>query len=358
MTSRRGFVAGLVATGLCPRASWADAGAPDYLAAARHPDGRYVLAGLSHKGDILFQLPLPGRGHAATAHPTRPEAVAFARRPGTFAMVIDCSQGREVARLNAPVGRHFYGHGAFSADGTLLFTTENDFANGAGVIGVWDATRGYRRLAEFSSGGVGPHEMRLMPDGQSLVVANGGIETHPESGRAKLNIPVMAPCLSYLSLAGDLLEQVELPHALHKNSIRHLAVAADGTVGFAMQWQGRKDRHPPLLGVHQRGENPRLMAADDAAHRRMDGYAGSVAISGDNTQVAITSPRGGVVHVFELRSGALLNVIEMADVCGLGPGASGFAISAGTGEFGAIRGGALRGVRPHALQWDNHLIAL
>lgn len=57
---------------------------------------------------------------------TRPEAIAFARRLGTFTLVIDCIEGRTLATLSASEGRHFYGHGAVSLDGNLLFTPEND----------------------------------------------------------------------------------------------------------------------------------------------------------------------------------------------------------------------------------------
>ncbi len=123
MTNRRHFLAGLVATGLVPMRGWAAVGAPDFLAAALFPDDSYRLVGLAVDGDIQFSLPLPARGHAAAAHPSRAQAVAFARRPGTFAVVIDCAAGAEIARLKAPEGRHFYGHGVFSADGSQLFTT-------------------------------------------------------------------------------------------------------------------------------------------------------------------------------------------------------------------------------------------
>ena len=99
MTTRRRVLAGLLASGLVPAASWADAGSPAYLAAARRGDGRYILVGLTAEGLPLFDLPLPARGHAAAAHPKRPEAVAFARRPGRFARVLDCSTGELLARL-------------------------------------------------------------------------------------------------------------------------------------------------------------------------------------------------------------------------------------------------------------------
>ncbi len=54
------------------------------------------------------------------------------------------------------------------------------------------------RAGEFASGGVGPHEIRRMPGSDVLVIANGGIATHPGSSRAKLNIPKMQPNLAYI----------------------------------------------------------------------------------------------------------------------------------------------------------------
>ena len=46
----------------------------------------------------------------------------------------------------------------------------------------------FARVGEFPTHGVGPHELLLLGDGRTLAVANGGIETHPDFGRAKLNI--------------------------------------------------------------------------------------------------------------------------------------------------------------------------
>ena len=98
MPARRSVLAGLMAASLAPRASWADAGSPAFVSAARTPAGDYVLCGLKARGEIAFQIPLPARGHAAAAHPETPHAVAFARRPGTFALVIDCATGAVAPR--------------------------------------------------------------------------------------------------------------------------------------------------------------------------------------------------------------------------------------------------------------------
>lgn len=358
--SRRAFLAGAAASLAMPAPSWADIGAPAYLAAAQEESGRFVICGLDRRGDILFRLPLAARGHAAAAHPVRAEGVAFARRPGRFALVINCATGGQIAQLDAPPGRHFYGHGVFSQDGRILFTTENDLETLEGRIGLWDAQAGYRRMGEIALGGIGPHDIARLPGRDVLVVANGGIATHPESGRTALNPATMRANLSYVTPEGALVERVELAPELRQNSIRHLAVRTDGMVAAAMQWQGARGTRPALLLTHQLGtdEGPRLLAAPDANHRALQNYAGSVSFSGDGAQIAITSPRGGQMHRFDAQSGAFVEAVEMQDVCGLAPMADGFLMSAGTGELAHLGATVTPLNRVAALRWDNHVVPL
>ncbi|MFS4582506.1 DUF1513 domain-containing protein [Phaeobacter sp. C3_T13_0] len=361
--SRRGFLAGLLAAGMAPQASWADLDHPDYLSAGKATDGRFLLAGLDRNGTILFRHPLPARGHAATAHPTRPEAVAFARRPGQFADVIDCRNGTELARLTPPKGYHFYGHGTFSPDGAQLFTTENDYENGAGRIGIWDTNDGYRRIHDVSSGGIGPHDIRLRLPGTGpagLVVANGGIQTHPDSGRAKLNLATMQPNLSYLGLDGTVQDQLVLDPELRPNSIRHLALRIDGTVGFAMQWQGDTGADLPIIGLHSPGLRSRLMGEEDPRIRNLNGYGGSVAFSRDGRQIAVTSPRGGVIQIADCATGTLLQETRLSDVCGLASDQSGFIVTTGKGLIARLSSedGEPATISRSDLAWDNHLVPI
>lgn len=358
MANRRAFIAGLIASGSCALPTWADAGNPDYLSAARMADGTFSLMGLRGNGTIAFRLPLPDRGHAAAAHPTRPHAVAFARRPGTFALVIDCATGQTIAQLNSPKGRHFYGHGAFSPDGTYLFTTENDFEAAKGIIGVWNTRQGYTRVGEFSSGGIGPHDILLMPDGQSLTVANGGIETHPDSGRAKLNLATMRANLSYISLSGKIKTQAQLPAEWQRNSIRHLAVSQSGQVAIALQWQGETTANPPLVAIHQLGQDLRLIRMPIAHKTHFDGYAGSIAIAKTGKTVAITSPRGGHIGVFDTATGTIKRVISSQDVGGIALTSSGFVTTNGTGAFQSLRSGKVSTKSQSPWAWDNHLISI
>ncbi len=361
--TRRGFLAGAgtgLAASLAAGASWAEIGDPAYLAAAKDGAGAYLLMGLDAKGGRLFDLPLPGRGHAGAAHHQRAEAVFFARRPGTYALVVDCGAGRVAAELSSPEGRHFYGHGAFSADGALLYTCENDYEAGEGRVGVWDAAAGYRRLGEVASGGVGPHELVLMPDGETLAVANGGIRTHPASGREKLNIPTMQPNLSYLRASdGALLETVQPPDDLRLGSLRHIAVAPDGLVAIAAQWQGDPEDGMPLLALHRAGRPALAFAeADPLALRAMQGYAGSIAFDGAGRLAAITGPRGGMVMAWD-GEGAPAGAWFRPDVCGIAPAAGGWMATDGLGGVTGLDAGlSVRGAARHSVAWDNHLVRI
>lgn len=318
-----------------------------------------MVCGLRADGAIGFAHPLPDRGHAAAAHPSRPEAVVFARRPGTFARVIDCATGNPIAALTTPEGRHFYGHGVFSQDGSLLFTTENAYDSATGLVGIWNAAQQYRRLGEILSGGIGPHEIRRLPGKGTLAVANGGIETHPETGRAKLNIPFMRPNLSYLDPSGRLIERVAPPEAWHKNSMRHIDVRRDGLVAIACQWQGDAAATPPILATHRLGAALQFHPAGNGGERRIEGYAGSVAFAGDGQSIAITGPRGGRALRFDA-GGRLLEAFGAADICGVAaaPAQEGHLYTTGEGLVLRAEDGTHTPLARHDLRWDNHLVRI
>jgi hypothetical protein len=345
---RRSFLASLAAA-CAPQLTWADVGAPAFLAAGKRGED-FVLHGLSATGDSLFQIPLPGRGHAAAAHPTRAEAVAFARRPGTFALVIDCATGKTAHNLAPPEGLQFNGHGAFSTDGALLMTSEVVAESSEGRIGLW-STRDYSRLSEWPSHGIGPHEIRLLPDGR-LVVANGGIRTDPVD-RTKLNLPDMRPNLSLLSADGHLLDQVELPD-LRQNSIRHLTLAG-GAVAFAMQWEGEPSEPVPLLGLWTPGQAPVLCQPAPQDQFTMQGYAGSVAATAE--RILVSSPRGGAAMLFSVE-GQPIATHRRADLCGVAAQGTGFLVTDGQGALWRADDSGLSPLGRSKTLWDNHLIAL
>jgi hypothetical protein len=198
-----------------------------------------------------------------------------------------------------------------------------------------------------------------MPDERRLAVANGGIETDPTSGRAELNLATMRSNLAYIDIAsGEVVQKLALDKGLRLQSIRHIATGRDGTLAAALQWQGSDLEHPALLAVHRPGSDRLvLFAAEPAVQRRMRTYAGSVAVADDGRRAAITGPRGGLMLVFDLGSGAV-EVVEAADICGVAALGDGFACSTGEGRFLLLDGGRKREGRVAGVAFDNHLVSI
>ena len=160
-----------------------------------------------------------------------------------------------------------------------------------GVVGVYDAVNDYRRIGELKSHGIGPHDIRLLSDGETLVVANGGIATRPDLPRVKLNLPTMAPSLCLVDRrAGTLLQERRLAPALHQLSIRHLAVGPEDTVAVAMQYEGPAGDLIPLVAVWRADEGLRLLRGPAADLRAMKHYCGSVCFDPSGRTIAASAP--------------------------------------------------------------------
>ena len=233
-------------------------------------------------------------------------------------------------------------------------------ATGNGVVGLYDATSGYRRLGEFPSGGIGPHDIALLPGGGVLLIANGGLKTNPGSGRETLNPGDMKPNLALVDRHGAVARRIELDAPLRRLSIRHLAVAPDGVAAFGCQHEGGADEQPLLVGTLDPDGGVAFLAAPDDALQRMENYVGSVSFDESGEFIAAASPRGGQIMVWRKASGKLVKVQAITDVCGVAAlGAGRFAASSGNAGIGEIvaDGHGVVAASPVLLNWiwDNHL---
>ena len=135
---------------------------PLFLSAHHNRDEVPHAGAFDGRGRLHFRLPIDLRAHASVAHPTRSDLAMFiSRRPGNLLHEIDLSNGTVRQVVRAAHNRHFYGHGVYSPDGRYLFTTENDFENGSGVVGVRDAET-LSWIREMPSHGIGPHELAFL----------------------------------------------------------------------------------------------------------------------------------------------------------------------------------------------------
>ena len=359
LIGRRDFLAA-AGTGfaalLAPRAALAlDAADAVFASAYKAPDGAYGVATLTEAGEIVHAWRLPMRGHDVVTHRASGRGAAFARRPGTHGLAFDMTRRHAPQVFSTPAGRHFYGHGAFSADGRLLYATENDFDGVRGVVGIYDATDGYRRVGELPTHGLGPHEAMLMPDGRTLAVANGGIETHPDYGRRQLNLAAMQPSIAFVDAeTGDLLARHDLPEAYARLSTRHVDVDADGLLWFGCQYQGEAGDAVPLIG--HAGVDAPLAWLDlpEEAGAALKNYVGAIVVNRDSGLIGVTSPRGNAA--VEIRPGGAsranardVTVRHLSGVSGVAPDRGGFVYSSMKGGFNERRTAQL---------WDNHIRAI
>ncbi|RXZ42615.1 DUF1513 domain-containing protein [Crenobacter cavernae] len=328
--------------------------APLTLLAAWNAGRRSFAGRLPKNGNDLVGAPLPTRGHHLAPIPSRPgEMLVFARRPGRTISHVDWVSGRELARYDYPEERHGFGHGVFAPDGAL-YTTDSDVDTGNGLIARRDP-RTLKTLAEWPSGGIGPHELVPLADGR-LLVANGGILTLPETGRLKLNRGSMAPSLVVFDpRTGKIDASFTLPD--NRLSIRHLAKAADGSVGVALQYEGDTPNPPVMARFHPR-DGLRLLDAPIDTQAPARGYAASVA--GNGRRFAATCPKGDAVLVWEA-DGAYAGSVAIPQASGIAatPDGRRFVVSSETGLIAQFDADTLA-LRPELerrfpVRWDNHL---
>ena len=297
-------------------------------------DGVFGAARIDADLNVTPVLSSQMRLHDVMLSPDGRDIAAPARRPGNVLCVARADG--ETFVIKAPADRHYFGHGVYSYDGAHLFVAENDYDNERGVVGVYDVKASYKRIGEFPSYGIGPHELRLSPDGKHLVIANGGILTHPDTGRAKLNLDTMESNLTLLEVGTQHpVDAARLPEKWYQSSMRHLALTPHGDVVFGVQDQQKPYGSRPMVGVWRMGSAPTMFEAPKGGWSVLQGYVGSIAVDKSGRIAAAASPRGGVTVFWDIASARVVGSIRAADVCGVAPTpqAKGFVLTAGTGTI-------------------------
>ena len=368
ITNRRRFVslsAGILICGLNPSHCFSKHKKIEskiYLSAFADSSGVYYLGDLLDSGRERFRIKLPCRGHGVAQRPNSNEIASFARRPGRYITVVNVLDGNIIAQIKSLEGRHFYGHGVYSLDGRWLYATENEYDSTRGVIGIYDVKESYRLVETLPTYGIGPHEINLLSNGKILLVANGGILTHPDSGRNKLNLSEMDSSLAYIDIdSGKLLSAHRLSPELKLMSIRHFDLSHDENVAIVMKYQRPRSRPHPLVGFQKGSSKIELLSAPKNVGYRMKNYCGSVAFDSTGNLIAVSSPRGGIISFWSVPEKRFLSFINVKDGCGVASGETpeSFLITNGFGQI--LRHSPLTfqtdilSVSQNIL-WDNHIM--
>lgn len=363
LLSRRAFLAGMVTLPWLPFALVAavQRSSPAAVFVNGHidPAGKHYVSGFDTSGGEIFRVPLPDEAHGFAIDPAQPRRIVSAPSlPGTRAVVMDARSGKQLAIIKSRPGRHYLGHASFSPDGRFLFTSENIIDTAGGIITVRDG-RDFSFLRELPAYGIGPHDMRLLPDGKTLVVASGGIRTHPDSGRRELNLKALKTGLLFIDTdSGKLLMRRETP--VPQLSIRHIDVGSEGEVLVACQYKGKMEM-PKLVGIQRGSGEIEMLEIDDNELYTLRNYTASACIAPGGIG-AVTCPRGNRLSLWDLQKKRLLKTIEIEDVGGVAVSADGksFVVSAHVGELHQIDTRSLQ-VKPMGnvwqnTQWTNHMV--
>ncbi|WP_293935970.1 DUF1513 domain-containing protein [Iodobacter sp.] len=292
----------------------------------------------------------PSRGHGIIPV-SASEAIVIARRPGYWMMRVNWQSGEIVRQLAAAPERHFFGHAVLSPDGKQLLASENNIQTGQGLIGIYHPAT-LQRLGELPSHGIGPHEL-IFIDEQTLAIANGGILTLPQSGRNKLNLASMEPSIVLLDWpSGKKRSQHILPDP--SLSLRHLALAEDGTLGIAIQAEsstGSSVDDAPLLAILKDGQFSLAQTLPG-----LGGYAASIAAVGN--QFIVSALEGNALALWDT-NGRATQQYGLLRPAGIAAWQGKALISTELGVITQLdpHNGKLTPLASYPnIKWDNHLI--
>ena len=258
----------------------------------------YSLSLVDSSGSLVRSIPLEFHGHGLALDPRSSARAVLFQKKGPGACELDLVSGRATRPIETVPARHFYGHGAFSADGKSLFATETVLATKAGLIVVRDAST-LAIVGELPSFGAAPHDCQLVDDGRLLAVTNGGgpLEGEP-------------PNVAFIELAsGKLVEKVVIPGT--RINAGHLAYTrTHDLVVVSAPRSGLLDSEHGGVTVRVHDTAARTLSEPAATVARLVGETLSVAVHEPSSLVATTTPDAGLLNFWTL-GGELVESLEL-----------------------------------------------
>jgi hypothetical protein len=312
---------------------------------------------------IRYAVPLPSRPHGLLAEADG-GLLVLAARPGTWLLRCD-GRGEIVQQMkleeNAAAAR-LNGHAVVAANGEVLYTTETDHGSGRGKIGVRDRQT-LKKLAEWDSHGIDPHQLLLDHEGH-LIVANGGVPRTLADKKHDLH-RMDASLVRLDARTGALMRQWRL--ADRRLSLRHLAwshtpLDSEAYLGVAIQAEheeAEKRAAAPILAILDGDELFVPTRANDGI-----GYAGDIAPA-YNGGFALSSNQAGIAQLWHPgTSDRMSAIVRMEEAYALapwnGPGKGGGVLVATA--IGLVRSHPT--AKPALLPWpqpmalDNHWVLI
>lgn len=242
-------------------------------------------------------------GHGVSFDPTRRHgantAVVFEKR-GPGGALVDLDDARVLTPILPTRGRAFYGHAAYSADGSRVFVVESDLETHEGVMTVRDAAT-FSCIGEFPSHGKDPHDCILV--GDTLVITNGG---------GQLEALKEEPSVTYVDTnTATLLERFTFADA--KINAGHIALRPNGDFVVCSAPRAGLPELTSLGGVTIRAGKTRCerMKLPKSTVSRMLGESLSVAIHEGSGIACVTNPNGNIATFWDVSKRKLVRALDL-----------------------------------------------
>lgn len=268
----------------------------------------YALAVINLDVDspVAERVPLPFLAHGVVFDPNDAQRAVVFEKKGPGACIVDLKTQRVIRSIPTSKTRHFYGHGAFSADGSLLYATESQLDRElSGLLVVRDA-KTLRELGTLPTHGTAPHDCTMIDEGRTMVVANGG---GPSGGAA--------PSVTYIDLKSEkLLDQV--PIGSPRFNAGHVALSARGDLAVvSAPREGLSNQELGAVTIRAAGQPPVTIKRPHNVVGRMIGETLSVAINDRDRTVLATHPLGDCVSVWRIDDASFVELVETYNPRGL-----------------------------------------
>jgi len=259
-----------------------------------------ALLAIDPMGKQQLEIPLEFHFHGFVPNPKVPARAILFEKHGPGACEVDLAAGKVLRAITPSADRSFYGHGAYTADGGVLYATETR-RDGTGLITIRDG-RTFALIGELPTFGARPHDCRLIDGGATLVVTNGG---------GKLDDAEPAPSVTYIDLrAQKLIERLEF--STSRINAGHLDIGPRGELAIV----SAPRRGLPVSehgGLTIRNADKRFVTVTEPAATtgKMVGEVLSVCIHGASGVVGVTTPDGNLLSFWDMKTRRLLKHVDV-----------------------------------------------
>lgn len=247
------------------------------------PRGPCFVMTNTHSGDTSVFPAVPGIHSIILLRGKTNNHVALIPKHGSLGMIFNLSTKKVTKSFNSSTGLDFFGHAVSTPDGQYFICGESAKNVKDGTITVRDSRDG-RIVQKFLSHGQNPHEMLVMPDGKTLLIANAG----PLDFDSKRD-GIERSCLAFVDLgSGKIVNKlistvpdVKIAHFSRLNSGRIFVGGVPGT---------NKDKVPGRVLTTDGKKDLTQLDVPDSIVKSLVNETLSVVASDDKNLVAVSMP--------------------------------------------------------------------